>query len=109
MTEAVAPDGRPPGAGRTPADARRPRRARGVVRAWASLAGVAAFLAPAAALARSPEPPIPAEAGRVQVIRRIVRRIVVVHERPEAAPVRYVAVGGGSSSGGAPVTTTRGS
>jgi hypothetical protein len=60
------------------------------------------------ALARSPEPRPPADARRVEVIRRLVRRIVVVEERARETPVRYV-VAGGASGGLPPVTWTRGS
>lgn len=88
--------------------ARRPRLSRRAIRAWASAAGLVAFLVPAAALARSPEPRPPAEARRVEVIRRLVRRIVVAEERAHEAPVRYV-VAGGAAGGPPPVTWTRGS
>lgn len=83
----------------------RPRASRRALRAWASVAGILAFLVPTGALARSPEPP--AEARRVLVIRRVLRRIVVVERRPTSTPVRYVVVGNGG--GGAPVTSTRAS
>jgi hypothetical protein len=84
----------------------RGRLSRGALRAWAAVAGAVAFLVPSAALARSPRPPAPRTARPVVVIRRILRT-VVIEERGDRAPVRYVLVGSGGA--GAPVTSTRGS
>jgi hypothetical protein len=73
------------------------------------VAGGLAFLAPLTALRASPRPPADqAEAGRPRrpalVVRKITR-IVVVHEPPSPAPVRYVvAPSSGSTSTGSVAT-----
>ena len=92
---------------------RQPRLSRKALRTWAWTAGAIAFFTPWAVLGGAPKPADasqPSSPRRVIVVRRITRR-VVVHERAESAPVRYVYTGGGGSSAPAPapVSSTGGS
>jgi hypothetical protein len=87
-----------------------------MLRAWAWLAGGAAFFAPWLVFAGSPRPAVAAgsadakraEGRKVIVIRKITRRVVVT-DQPSSQPVQYVYVGGsssGSSGGSAPPAPT---
>lgn len=92
----------------------KPRRlSKRLLRAWAWIAGALAFFTPWAVLGMSPKPAAdaaaPAAGGRVIVIRRITRR-VIIQDAPKAQPIRYVYASGSSgSSASAPVTSSGGS
>ncbi len=81
-------------------DRRRRRWSKRTLRGVAWLAGGAAFAAPFASLTVSPKPAAAdarRDPGRVVVVRKIVRR-VIVQPAPSSPDVRYVYVDGGGSS-----------
>jgi len=81
---------------------RRRRLSKGALRAFAWIAGGAAFAAPFASLTLSPRPATASSAAptdpgrRVIVVKKITRR-VVIHPAPDTPSVQYVYVGNGSS------------
>ncbi len=80
---------------------RRRRLSKGALRAFAWIAGGAAFAAPFASLTLSPKPATatsaaPSPGRRVIIVKKITRR-VVVHPAPTAPSVQYVSTGSGSS------------
>ena len=94
---------------------RRPRLSKRALRAWAWIAGGAAVFAPLGALAVKPTIPTERAAPRPVIVKKLLRRVIVVSPRQQAAAPRVVYVGGDTSSIGsaptapAPPATTGGS
>ncbi len=87
---------------------RKARASKGSLRAFAWVGASASFLASWVAIGLTPKPvsatsATPRPHRKVIQVHRIIRRIVVTHDAPQAAPsapqVHVIYVGGGSSGG----------